>query len=183
MRNYYINKIPLIALAVCFSQSTNAFTSAEQINDREKKTDFVTERQRQMDRLYGVTPEYDWEEDQRNIAGTDNNNDGVRDALLKITKSFVFIYPDVTKAQFNELYQLAIDIQPPAGPKFERIKSEKEFQCRYAKISSSIGLDAPYKEFRDTIIFGSNKRSSYWHTIKPIKTDDYQCDIEFEFQR
>lgn len=137
---------------------------------------------KKLDEKFGVTQEYDPEEDSRNVEGTDNNNDGVRDALLNITKSFAFFYPDMSKSHFDELYRLSIDIQPKAGPPWNTNKSEKEFQCRFAKLKKISGMKESFTEFKQTIIFAANKRSAYAISKIRYKGDPYICDIDFVYE-
>ena len=182
MKVSFIGKIILFGIATFNATTSSAFSSASKVDG--SKTEIaqsIKKRMNEMDQIYGVSVEYDYNEDERYVEGTDNDDDGVRDALMDISKSLVFAYPNVTKNQFDELYQLTIDMQPSEGPDWQRVKSEKEFQCRFAKIKLKTGIDASYKELRNSILGGANKRAAYWNTIRLVKSDPFICDVDFEF--
>ncbi|MCM0148316.1 hypothetical protein [Photobacterium galatheae] len=171
----------IAALMLLSSTSCHAFTSTNSFqttSDRELAAFEV--RDLELNKMLGVHSDYDYDLDKKYIEGIDNNNDGVRDALVKIARSLIYYDRKITKDDYEELLSLLIEIQPKKDP-IKDSKSVNQLKCRYYSLHPSIQKEASFEEIRARVLNSASRRSAFGIEALDPKADPNTCEaLEIE---
>lgn len=140
-------------------KNSNDVISAENVVTAEQYSQYIDQRINSMSaisQLIEPPQEVDSSLDDATVSGIDSNNNGVRDNVEVGLYQALYLLPDITKEQYEQVLSLVQYVEPQDPPIAESIE-EQTVYCMHSALPSEVKGELPLSQVY-TIVLDTQER-------------------------